>query len=590
MRRKRLLWKLYPAYLMIILLSIVIVTTYVSMAMKNFYLRTTADDLVVRAHLIEREVAAIFDKKSRKSLDELCKTLGRAASTRITLILPSGEVVGDSDEDPQVMENHAGRPEFKEALSGQIGVSTRYSETLQKEMMYVAIPVEKEGNIAGVVRVAIPVTAIDASLTAIYRKIALFGVFMIILAAAISLYIARRISHPIEEIKSGAQRFAGGDLAHRLFIPDSVELQDLADALNKMAQQLGAKIRMITEQRNELETILSAMREGVIAIDSEEQILTVNKAAGSLLGIDTTTARGHTIQEIIRNADALRFITGVLTGKGDNAAEIVLLGPNNKFLQISGTLLRDSEGKKIGALTVLNDITRLRQLENIRREFVANVSHELKTPITSIKGFVETLQEGAIDDKEDARKFLEIIFKQADLLHALVDDLLSLSKLEQEAERGEMQLTKENVRRIIEASMAAYKTKARERHIEMALQCGDEVEVKANPRLLEQAVGNLLDNAIKYSEPGDTVKIEVAKNESEVTIKIIDHGCGIAREHFPRLFERFYRVDKGRSRELGGTGLGLAIVKHITQAHGGRVTVESILGKGSTFTIHLPNA
>jgi two-component system phosphate regulon sensor histidine kinase PhoR len=589
MRRQRLLWKLYPSFLVIILLSIVTVGIYVSTTLKNFYLRKTAEDLGVDARLIEREVSGTFSKESRNSLDALCKTLGKAASARITLILATGEVVGDSDEDPRMMENHAGRPEVKEALTGQTGISTRYSETLEKEMMYLAIPVEKGEGIVGVVRVSIPIIAVDTALRAIYGKIALFGVFMIIMTAALSFYIARRISQPIAELKRDAQRFAQGDLTH-IFVPSSHELGDLAAALNKMAQQLGEKIRVITEQRNELETILSAMREGILACDSDERIITLNDAAGSLLGIDLSTAKGHTVQETVRNADLQRFINRILSEQEEAEVEIVLHGPEKKNLLLTGTVLRDSEGKKIGALVVLSDTTRLRHLENIRREFVANVSHELKTPITSIKGYVETLQEGAIDDKGNARKFLEIIFKQADLLNALVDDLLSLSKLEQEAEYAEVRLAEEPVRRIIEAAIAAYEARACERHIQVALHCNDEVAVMANARLLEQAVGNLLDNAIKYSEPRGTVEIEVTQNKGEVTIKVNDHGSGIAPEHLPRLFERFYRVDKGRSRELGGTGLGLAIVKHIIQAHGGDVSVESTPGKGSAFTIHLPKA
>jgi len=590
MRRKSLLWKLYPSYVVIILISIVAVGIYVSTTLKNFYLRKTADDLEVEAHLIEREASATFSKENRKSLDALCKTLGRAASTRITMILPSGEVVGDSEEDPRMMENHAGRPEVKKALAGQTGISTRYSVTLQKEMMYVAIPVKKGGGIVGTVRVSIPIIAVDTALGAIYGKITLFGVFMIILTAAISLFIAKRISQPIGDLKRGAQRFAQGDLTHRLFVAGSKELGELTEALNKMALQLGEKIRLITEQRNELETILSAMTEGVLACDSNERIITLNQAAGTLLGVDLSAAKGHTVQEAIRNAGLQRFIGRIFLGEGEAEAEIVLHGPERKFLQVTGTVLRDSEGKGIGALIVLNDITRLRHLENIRREFVANVSHELKTPITSIKGYVETLQEGAIDDTENAPKFLEIIFKQADLLDALIDDLLSLSKIEQGAEQGEVHVAEEPVRRIIEAALEAHEAKARDRRIQVTLHCEVDVVVKANAQLLEQAVGNLLDNAIKYSEPGCSVEVDVIQGNGEVTITVSDCGSGIAPEHLPRLFERFYRVDKGRSRELGGTGLGLAIVKHIVQAHGGDVTVESAPGKGSAFTIHLPTA
>jgi two-component system phosphate regulon sensor histidine kinase PhoR len=590
MRRKKLLWKLYPVYLVIILLSIVIVGIYASTTLKRFYLRKTAEDLAVRAYLIEREIAGNFPQQNRQLLDELCKTIGRETSTRITVIHPSGEVWGDSDEDPQKMENHAGRPEIKAALSGNRGVYTRYSDTLQQEMMYVAVPMEKNGEVIGVVRASIPVSEIDTTLGSIYRKIALAGLFLILLAAGASLYIARRISRPIEEMKRGAERFAEGNFSRKLLVPGSEELGSLADVLNHMAKQLGDKIRVVTEQRNELETILSAMREGVLAVDSEERILTFNQAAGSFLGIDLSAAKGHAIQEVIRNADIQRFLSGVLSEKGLTEREIVLHGPENKFLQLTGTLLHDIDGKKIGALVVLNDITRLRQLENIRREFVANVSHELKTPITSIKGFVETLLEGGLEDNKNVQKFLEIISKQSELLNAIIDDLLSLSRLEQGAESGEVQLTEENLKHILEAAVGDYRLRARERNIRLIVSCGEEIVVKANSRLLIQAIGNLLDNAIKYSEPKGKVEVGVVIDDDEIAIQVVDQGSGIAPEHLPRLFERFYRVDKGRSRELGGTGLGLAIVKHIAQAHGGRVTVESTLGKGSIFTLHLPKA
>jgi two-component system phosphate regulon sensor histidine kinase PhoR len=588
MRRKKLLWKLYPVYLVIILSSILVGGIYASTTLKKFYLRKTAEDLAVRAHLIAREVAPSFAKENQQSLDELSKTVGRETATRITLILPSGDVLGDSDEDPQGMENHAGRPEVKAALLGNRGVYIRYSDTLQQEMMYVALPLKKNGEVLGVVRTSIPVSEIDATLSSIYRKIALAGLFLVLLAAVASLYVARRISQPIEEMKKGAKRFAEGNFSRKLLVPDSEELGSLADVLNHMAKQLDEKIRIITEQRNELETILSAMREGVLAVDSEERILTFNQAAGSFLGIDLSSAKGHTIQEVIRNADIQRFLSGVLLGKGPSEGEIALIVPESKFLQVSGTLLRNSQGKTIGALAVLNDITRMRQLENMRREFVANVSHELKTPITSIKGYVETLQEGALGDKKNVQKFLEIVLKQSDLLNAIVDDLLSLSRIEQDAERGEIQLADENLRHIIEAVAVDYGLKARERKIKVIVSCSEEIMVKASPRLLEQAIGNILDNAIKYSEQGTAVEVEAVSNSEEVTIRVSDHGSGIAPEHLPRLFERFYRVDKGRSRELGGTGLGLAIVKHIAQAHGGSVTVESTLGKGSIFTLHLP--
>jgi two-component system phosphate regulon sensor histidine kinase PhoR len=588
MRRKKLLWKIYPAYLVIILTSIIMVGFYASFRLKHFYLDKTAESLEIRALLIEREVAGTFTRDKSAALDSLCKTLGKAIATRITLIRPTGEVVGDTDNDPRMMENHADRPEVRKALSGSTGVSTRYSDTLKKDMMYVAIPLRNKGEIVGVVRTAIPVHEIDIALHGIYWKIALFGLSMTLLAAGITLSISRRLSATVEDMRLGAQRFASGELNHKVLLPDSEELASLAEALNRMAKQIGDRIRISTDQQNELEAVLSAMREGIIAIDAEDRILRINHAAGTFLEIDTTTVRSKTVQEVIRKADILRFIGGLTSNKQEREAEIILRGSTNKFLNLRASVLRDDKEKNIGVLVVLNDITRLRQLEDMRREFVSNVSHELKTPITSIKGYVETLQEGAIDDAANSKKFLDVIAKQADLLNALIDDLLSLSQIERKTERDEIELEKRNAKTIVASAIAAYATRSHERDIEIMLQSDDGVEIQANSLLLEQAIGNLLDNAIKYSEPGNTVDVEVSKAKDEVTIIVRDHGVGIAPEHLPRLFERFYRVDKGRSRAMGGTGLGLAIVKHIIQAHGGRVSVNSTPGKGSAFTLHLP--
>ena len=289
-----------------------------------------------------------------------------------------------------------------------------------------------------------------------------------------------------------------------------------------------------------------------------------------------------------RNVDLQNFIKSALATHELIEMDIVLYADGEHILNLRGTMLRDGEGHRMGALIVLDDVTRLRKLENIRRDFVANVSHELKTPITAIKGFSETLRTGDVIDPVDAKRFLEIIDKNANRLESIVEDLLSLSKIEREEERKEIILEEGSIKEVVKSAMKLYQTKAKEKKIEMDLKCDEDIRAHINAPLLELAVGNLLDNAIKYSNSGSDVLSAAVQTEKEVIIQIQDHGIGIAREHLPRLFERFYRVDKARSRKMGGTGLGLALVKHIVQAHGGQVSVESTLGKGSTVTISLP--
>jgi len=316
----------------------------------------------------------------------------------------------------------------------------------------------------------------------------------------------------------------------------------------------------------------------------------MNHAAARMFGCDPAEAQGRSIQEVVRNSVLQQFVKNALSSREAVEKEIVLSTDSERFLNGHGTLLRDAEGKQIGALIVLNDVTRLLRLEKIRREFVANVSHEIKTPITAIKGFVETLRDGAVENHEDAERFLEIIGRHVDRLEAIIENLLSLSRIEQEAGREKVVLDEGRLKDVLETAIQVCEAGAMTKKIEVELSCAEEIVANLDPQLLEQAVVNLIDNAIKYSNDGGTVRVEALQRENEIIISVHDQGCGIEKEHLPRLFERFYRADKARSRQLGGTGLGLAIVKHIAQAHGGHVAVESIPGKGSTFSIHLPRA
>jgi len=588
MSKKKLLWQLYPSYLLITLLSLLAITWYTSSSLRQFYLQQITSDLKTSAYLLQNHFSERINLKKTKPIDSLCKKLGKEISTRITIVLPSGHVVGDSRGDPQQMDNHADRPEIKKAFTGQTGNSVRFSHTLQRDMMYVAIPMKTKGEITGVLRVSISLISIDRTLESIYKKIVLGGIIAALLAAIISFLVSQRISHPLEKLKNGAKRFARGDLKHKMPIPDTLEIGAVTESMNQMATQLDERIHTVVRQRNEQEAILASMVEGVLAIDSEEHLISLNQAAADLVGIDPKESQGRSIQEIVRNVDLQRFVKSALSSQDIIEGEIIFNDTAEKFLQAHGTILSDEQGKKIGAVVVLNDVTRLKKLENIRRDFVANVSHELKTPITAIKGFVETLIDGAKNNPEDLSRFLAIIATQSGRLNAIIEDLLALSRIEQGTEKAEISLEKGKICDVIHAAILSCDVKAKKKKIKVDLNCPDNFAADINAPLLEQAVINLIDNAIKYSEPESTVHISSIRSKAEAVIEVCDQGCGIDKEHLPRLFERFYRIDKARSRELGGTGLGLAIVKHIAQAHNGHVCVESTLGKGSIFSIHLP--
>ena len=590
MPRKRLLWQLYPAYLFITIVALLAVGWYSLNSLSEFYYHRIAADLEVRAHLIERLVLEKFSPRNAEWLNALSKEIGKSASIRVTLILPSGEILGDSHEDPARMDNHLHRPEIQQALSGKTGTSIRFSNTIRENLMYLAILVRKQDHILGVVRTSIPIAFIDDALKSIEMKIGWGGTVVALFASGISLLVSRRITRPLEVMRRAAEDFARGDLNGKVPVADSLEIGGLAEALNVMARQLDDRIRSITEERNEREAVLFSMVEGVFAVDAEERFISMNQAAAELLGIDQEKSQGKSLQELVRNKDLQQFVKKALNSRKVVETDIVLRSAQERNLQARGTVLKDANDNSIGALIVLNDVTRLRRLEMVRRDFVANVSHELKTPITSIKGFVETLLEGAMNRPEDARRFLEIIARQVYRLNAIIEDLLILSRLEQDPESLRLELEEVPLKSVLQSAIQACGNQAGKQHARVDLICDAGLRAKINPHLLEQAVVNLVDNAIKYS--GEKKKVEVLgeRQADAIVIQVRDWGNGIDKEHLPRLFERFYRVDQARSRELGGTGLGLAIVKHIAQVHQGFVKVESSLGKGSVFSIHLPQS
>lgn len=589
MRRKRLLWKLFPIFFVVTLASVLVLLLFVSNSLRDFYYSQIRVDLETRTRMMRIDVAeALASQPSNtRAIEELIRSLAETSGTRVTVIARDGMVIADSEHDPGSMEDHSDRPEFQTALAGRVGVERRVSPTLGVSMLYLSMPIKRNGSIAAVLRTSLRADALDAVPALTCRRIAAAALLIAIFAGVVSILAARRISGPITGMKEAAMRFAAGDFRSRVPIPDTEEFAGLADALNTMASQLDSHVRTITEQAGEQNAILASMQEGVLAIDNDDRVLIVNPAAERLLGVDLDAVKGKTIQESIRNPDLQRFIDRSRRSSGPATDEILLRETGDRVVQITGAALMNAGGARIGVLVVLNEVTRTRKLEALRRDFVANVSHELKTPITSIKGFVETLREGALSDPAKAREFLEIVGRQADRLDAIIEDLLSLSKIEQEAEAAEIALEMAPIRPVLEAAALDCQSKAASAGVSVTVVCDDQLRSEINAPLLEQAVANLLDNAIKYTPQGE-VTITAEDLGPETAIRVTDTGCGIEAEHLPRLFERFYRVDKARSRKLGGTGLGLAIVKHIVQAHRGRIEVQSFPGKGSTFSLFIP--
>ncbi len=585
MKTKRIFWKLYPSYLILTLLSLAAVFFLSSSALRQFYERQTADCLGVQARFAGEQLRGLLGS------DQLAQTtdvLGAQTSARITVILPDGRVVGDSEKAAEEMGNHRSRPEIREALSGRVGESVRFSNTLKKNMMYVAVPISHDSEVIGVVRTAIPLAEMEQMFGEIQSRIIWGGLAILLLSAVFSVVISRRISRPLERIKQGAERFAAGDFSHRLHPGGSAEIGSLAESMNSMATQLEERLNSVVQERNQREAVLSSMVEGVLAVDTEGRIISINKAAAHFFqGLEPSAAKGRSVEEVFRNVTLQKFISEVLAAQETCECELHLQNSQISDLQVRGTNLLGVQGKRIGAVIVFNDVSRLRRLENLRSDFVANVSHELKTPITSIKGFVETLLDGAMSEPEEADRFLKIVSKHADRLNSIIDDLLTLSRLEQ-GSLEELEVYPSSMEGLIRSAIEVCSRRAAKKNIEIWIECPSKLSANVNQPLVEQALINLIGNAVKYSAEKKTIIVHARAEADEIVLSVSDHGYGIESEHLDRLFERFYRVDKGRSRQEGGTGLGLAIVKHIAQVHGGRVEVQSTFGQGSVFSIFLP--
>lgn len=591
MRRATLLWTLLPPLLLVLVLTLVLVTGFTGRAMRGFVLEKTESDLERVARLIEPQLAPLMAAGDEAAIQAVCRRVLADSGIRLTVVLAGGRVVGDSEQDPAIMENHAGRPEVMSALAGTPGSSLRYSPTLKHQRLYVAIPAgwrDGQDDQPFVIRASVSMRSLSLLLRRIYAEIALTGLALLAFAAAVSLLVTRGLARKLGYLRDGATGFAAGRLDQELKVADPVEMSQLAHAMNLMARQLDQRIRATESQRQELAAVLASMVEGVLAVDADENVIRLNATASRLLGRTEQESIGRSIQEVGHNSELTLLAQLTLEDHKSRSRDISLGGPRDTLIEVQASGLFGQGGQAIGALLVFNDVTRIRRLQTMRRDFVANVSHELKTPITSIKGFVETLIETPPEDPAEMHRFLGIINRQADRLSQIIGDLLALSRLERHDEIEGIEFFELPLRPILERVVRDFQNRAPDQAGRIRLECAADARARVNAPLLEQAVSNLIDNALKYGQPETPVVVECGLGPEAVTIAVTDQSAGIGAQHLPRLFERFYRVDKARSRQMGGTGLGLAIVKHIAQAHGGRATVTSATGVGSTFTITLP--
>ncbi|MDD5617704.1 MAG: ATP-binding protein, partial [Candidatus Omnitrophica bacterium] len=542
------------------------------------------NSLVNQARLVESQISQQnLQKEDVDYLYNLARDLGSKINCRITIVNTQGKVLADSQETRQAvlkMDNHAGRPEVKTALGGGVGEKIRYSNTLKIDMLYVAVPIESKGMILGVVRMAIPLTSVEKTLSDIRKTVLTALLFALCLAFVLGSVLAAASVRSIKKIIRACRKFSAGDFSYRIFEDSDDEIGELAKTLNKMSQDIEDKISEIKLQNQKLGAVFNSMIEGVIVLDKDNRIVSVNSTIESIFSVSKEQSQGKFFLEAIPNNDIYEIINRVL-GKAEYISqEISLVWPVRRIFQVNACPIFEKD-KVNGCLLVIHDITEIRKLESMRRDFVANVSHELRTPLTSIKGFIETLLEGALEDKENSRQFLNIIKEHSERLNSLINDLLELSHIES----GEMKLEIEDLKlkEIFDKVLSGFKAKLNKKKIEVENNLSPGLLVRIDKDKIEQVATNLIDNAVKFNQEKGSIKIYSQDFNNEVKIIVEDSGIGIPPKDLPRIFERFYRVDKARSRELGGTGLGLSIVKHIVELHGGSVGVESTEGLGSKF-------
>jgi two-component system, OmpR family, phosphate regulon sensor histidine kinase PhoR len=504
---------------------------------------------------------------------------------RVTVIRADGRVLADSQSDARSMEDHSDRPEIQEALAKGVGRSVRRSVTMKRDLLYYAVRQDVAGGSPIVLRFAIPAETADQALGLFRRSLWVASLVILLVAGMAALLVSRGFSDRVERLREFSRRVAEGDFRALPGDGSGDALEMLGASLNQTAARMDRAIRTLTEERNLSSAILGSMVEGVAVVNGAERLVFANQGFADILELDVPPKSGSALVEIVRQTELIEAVRQVLAGEPRVEAEIVTGTLRQHFFAATVAAVR--AGETSGAVVVLHDITELRKLERVRRDFVANVSHEFKTPLTAIQGFSETLLAGAIDDPQNRERFLGIILEHSRRLARLTDDLLKLSQMD--ADRLELEIRRVSVAELIESCLETAQHRAAEKDIRVYVSQSNELpDIAGDRRRLAEVLQNLLDNATQYTLPGGRITLSADVRDADVVFTVSDTGIGIPKADQSRIFERFYRVDAARSREAGGTGLGLAIAKHLVEVHGGRIWVESEIGQGSQFNFSVP--
>jgi two-component system phosphate regulon sensor histidine kinase PhoR len=588
--RLNFFWKLGFAFFALLIAVLIPVDFYAERALRRNYERAGFEQLTSAARIAlasppsSASVAIGSDSVDRAALLEWVKKMA-ASGVRVTVIAADGLVLADSQSDSSTMENHAGRPEIRDALAKGAGQSVRHSVTVNRDLLYYAVRQDLTSGGPVVLRFALPVATVDEVLGSFRHSLWLSSFFILLISGAASLLVSRSFADRVDRLQEFSRRVAKGDFRPLVADPAGDALDKLAVSLSETASRLDLTIRSLRDERNLSAAILGSMVEGVAVVDATNRVVFSNPGFSEILGLDVPPKIGSALVESVRQTELIEAVRNVLRGEPAVHAEIVTGTVRQRFFAATATAVRG--GEKSGAVLVLHDITDLRKLERVRRDFVANVSHEFKTPLTAIQGFAETLLAGAIDDPQNRLRFLEIILEHSRRLARLTDDLLKLSKMD--ADRLELEIRRLSVSQFVESCIETTQRPAAEKDLRISVNLQQPLpDIAADRRRLAEVLQNLLDNAMQYTPAGGQIMVSASANGTEVIFTVSDTGIGIPQADQFRIFERFYRVDVARSREVGGTGLGLSIAKHLVEVHGGRIWVESEVGHGSQFHFTVP--
>jgi two-component system phosphate regulon sensor histidine kinase PhoR len=586
--RASLFWKLGLSYLALLLLVLLAADLYASRALRRDYLNAAYERLDSLAELLQAQPPPLDQPAALAHWTAWAARSG----ARITVIASSGRVLADSAHDPETMENHANRPEILQAMAEGRGSAVRHSATLDRDLVYLAIRQQPAQGSTVVLRLALPLAQIDEALSEIRRRLELASLLLLLLGGAASLLVSRSFAARVTRLQEFSQRIADGDFRPLSARSAGDDLDQLTASLNATAAELDRTIGSLTDERNRSTAILQSMIEGVAVIDASETVRFCNPAFAEVLGTDAARCQGRPLLELVRQPELLDLVRQALGGRDRASGELTIGTLHPRSFEATAAPVR-AEGAG-GAVLVLHDVSELRRLERVRRDFVANVSHELRTPLTAIQGFAETLLAGALADPANNRRFLEIIRNHSLRLGRLTEDLLKLSQIE--AGKMEMEFGSVAVAEMVAPCLETIRLRAGEQRLTLRVDCpADLPPVRGDAGRLREVLQNLLDNAVQYTLSGGSITVSACRRPTggpprEVVVTVADTGIGIPEADQERIFERFYRVDAARSREVGGTGLGLSIARHIVEAHGGRIWVESAVRQGSHFHFSIPVA